>query len=128
MQDWHLYEYAVIRIVPRVERGEFINAGILLYCKQKQVLICKTQLDTLRLQALYAKADLELVSDHLKGFERIASGNKACTSPIALLDKAARFRWLSATRSTIVQCSPIHPGYAQDVELAAQKLLEQLVL
>ena len=127
MQDWHLYEYAVIRIVPRVEREEFMNAGILLYCKQKNMLICKTHLDAARLQALYTHVDLDLISAHLKGFERITSGDKACRSPIAKLGKAERFRWLSATRSTIVQCSPIHPGYALDVEAAAERLLQQLV-
>lgn len=127
MQDWLLYEYAVIRIVPRVERGEFMNAGILLYCKQKNMLICKTYLDAVRLQALYEHVDLDLIAGHLKGFERITSGDKACRSPIAMLGKAERFRWLSATRSTIVQCSPIHPGYALDVEAAAEKLLQQLV-
>ena len=127
MQDWLLYEYAVIRIVPRVERGEFMNAGILLYCKQKNMLICKTHLDAVRLQALYEHIDLDLIAGHLKGFERITSGDKACRSPIPLLGKAERFRWPSATRSTIVQCSPIHPGYALDVEAAAEKLLQQLV-
>lgn len=128
MQDWQLYEYATIRIVPRVERGEFINAGVLLYCKKANVLICKTHLSAQKVQALYPDADIELLQRHLEGFERIAAGGKDCKSPIAALDKALRFRWLSSTRSTIVQCSPIHPGYALELEPAVDKLMLQLVL
>ncbi|RQO31378.1 DUF3037 domain-containing protein [Taibaiella sp. KBW10] len=128
MQDWQLYEYAIIRIVPRVERGEFINAGVLLYCKKEQVLICKTHLSIEKLKALDPETDLDLIQQHLLGFERIATGAKSCKSPIAALDKALRFRWLSSTRSTMVQCSPIHPGYAQDMGHAVDKLMAQLVL
>lgn len=127
MQDKELYEYAIIRIVPKVERGEFINAGVLLYSKRKNYLNCKFDLSTAKILALDAHADIDLMQAQLEGLQRIASGEKSCRSPIAAMDKASRFRWLSANRSTIIQCSPIHPGYTDDLEEALERLMEQYV-
>lgn len=128
MQDRELYEYAIIRIVPRVERGEFINAGVLLYSKRSNYLACKYDLSEIKALSLDPNADLGLIRQQLQGLQRIASGEKSCRSPIAAMDKASRFRWLSANRSTIIQCSAIHPGYTDNLENALERLMEQYVL
>lgn len=128
MHDKHLYEYAIIRVVPRVERAEFVNAGVLLYSKKTNYLSCKFKVPTEKILALDPKADIAVITAQLEGLERISNGDKACTSPIAAMDKASRFRWLSANRSTIVQCSPIHPGYSDDLDKTTLQLLEQYVL
>ncbi len=128
MQDKELYEYAIIRFVPRVERAEFINVGVLLYSKKKNYLACRFHLENTKVFALDAKADINLIQNQLEGLQRIALGEKSCTSPIAALDKASRFRWLSANRSTIIQCSAIHPGYTDDLDMAVERLMEQYVM
>jgi hypothetical protein len=128
MHDKHLYEYAIIRVVPRVERGEFVNAGVLLYSKKANYLSCKFKVPTEKIFALDSKADINIITSQLEGLARISSGDKSCTSPIASMDKASRFRWLSANRSTIVQCSPIHPGYTEDLDQTVDRLLAQYVL
>ena len=126
MQDQQLYEYAVIRIVPRVEREEFINAGIIVFCKEQDYLACKTFLSEERLLCIYAEADLDQINRNLKAFEEIATGQRS-ESAIAQLDKPSRFRWLTATRSTVVQTSKVHPGLCSNPEELIQKLFEQLV-
>lgn len=128
MQDKQLYEYTVVRIVPRVERGEFINAGILLYSKKANYLSGSFVVNKDRILALDPLADITLIEAQLQGLERIAKGEKSCRSPIARLDKASRFRWLSANRSTIIQTSPIHPGYAEDLDATVERLMQQYVL
>ncbi len=128
MQDKQLYEYTVIRIVPRVERGEFINAGILLYSKKANYLSGRFVVDKDKILALDPLADIALIQAQLQGLERITKGEKSCKSPIAQLDKASRFRWLSANRSTIIQTSPIHPGYADNLEATVERLMQQYVL
>ncbi|HEY0042080.1 MAG TPA: DUF3037 domain-containing protein [Flavisolibacter sp.] len=127
MQDKHLFEYAVIRVVPRVEREEFLNVGIILYCRAKKFLNCTYQLDTQKLQVLCSTLDCGDVEGHLRSFEQICQGEKG-SSPIAVLDIASRFRWLTATRSTIVQSSKVHPGFCTDPAQTLQKLFEKLVL
>lgn len=126
MPGKHLFEYAVIRIVPRVEREEFLNAGIVLFCKQQRYLQTQFHLDGERLQALAPSLDLEEVQRYLTAFEKISKGYKD-GGPIASLDVPSRFRWLTATRSTVVQVSKVHPGLCDDLEAALQKLFEQLV-
>ena len=126
MQDQQLYEYAVIRIVPRVEREEFINAGIIVFCKKLDYLACKTFLDEKRLLCMNSEADLEQIHRNLLAYEEIATGNRA-GSAIAKLDKPSRFRWLTATRSTVVQSSRVHPGLCDNPEELMQKLFNQLV-
>lgn len=128
MQDKHLYEYTVVRIVPRVERGEFINAGILLYSKKANYLSGCFVVNRAKILALDPLADVELIEAQLQGLERITKGEKNCKSPIAALDKASRFRWLSANRSTIIQTSAIHPGYTEDLDAAVERLMQQYVL
>ena len=127
MQDKHLFEYAVIRVVPRVEREEFLNVGIILYCKTKKYLECIYRLDKPRLQALCAALDCGDVEEHLRSFENICKGISEAGS-IGALDIASRFRWLTATRSTVVQTSKVHPGLCRDPKETLQKLFEQLVL
>lgn len=121
-----LYEYAVIRVVPRVERDEFINAGLILYCKKQDVLLCKTFLHQTKLLCLDEQADCETIAHYLEAFERIASGN-CPENVLSKADKPARFRWLTAAKSTIIQCSPVHPGLADDVQQAFKDLCKKLV-
>jgi hypothetical protein len=127
MQDKHLFEYAIIRVVPRVEREEFINVGVILYCKKQKFLQALCHLDAARLRALAPSIDIEEVENHLRAFERISRGG-ADAGPIGKLDEASRFRWLTATRSTVVQTSRVHPGFCNDLPGALQRLYEQLVL
>ncbi|MBB5395764.1 DUF3037 domain-containing protein [Mucilaginibacter sp. AK015] len=126
MQDRHLFEYAVIRVVPRVEREEFINVGVVLFCKKQQFLKMRYSIDKDRLLALSKDLDIEALEENLLSFQRIAIGGKDA-GPIGELDAASRFRWLTATRSTVVQTSKVHPGFCMDGEDSLQKLYEQLV-
>lgn len=126
MPERNLFEYAVIRIVPRPEREEFVNAGVLLYCAGKKFLNMRVQLPEARLRALDPGVDLEELKVHLKAFEEICCG-KNTESPIAQLDNASRFRWLTATRSTMVQTSKVHPGLCEDPEVTLERLFFQMV-
>src|ERR1700761_7439354 len=126
MQGKHLFEYAIIRIVPRVEREEFLNVGVVLYCKKENYLQCRYLLDEERLKCFTGFIDLNEVKDHLLSFERICNGDKA-GGAIAQLDIASRFRWLTATRSTVVQASKVHPGLCASAAEKLNKLFEQLV-
>ena len=127
MQENHLFEYAVIRIVPRVELEEFLNVGVILYSRKQNFLQALFRLDKTRLQIFSDKIDMEEVEDHLLSFERICNGSTD-SGPIGQLDMASRFRWLTATRSTVVQTSKVHPGFCNNAAEAIQKLFEQLVL
>jgi hypothetical protein len=127
MQEQQLYEYAVIRVVPRVEREEFINVGVILYCRRQRYLQCLYTLDAARLQALHADVDLPLIERYLQAFTLITTGSKN-GGPIAKLDVASRFRWLTATRSTMLQTSKVHPAFCAEPQQALQRLFEQLVL
>lgn len=127
MQEKHLYEYAVIRIVPRVEREEFLNAGVILYCKKQRFLQALYTLDEARLQALYPEINISELSGYLCAIEKICAGGRA-GGPIGQLDLASRFRWLTATRSTIVQTSKTHAGLCLDAAETLQRLHQQLVL
>lgn len=126
MQD-NLFEYAVIRIVPKVEREEFINVGVILYCAKMKFLKVLITLNEDRIRAFNEKIDLQEVKEHLESFKQISEGGKNA-GPIGKLDTASRFRWLTATRSTIVQSSKVHPGLCNDPEGTLKKLHEQLVL
>lgn len=127
MQDLLLFEYAVIRVVPRVEREEFINAGIVLYCRQKQFLEAGIALNKTKLYSIYADADAEKIEEYLCVFLKVCAGTSDA-GPIGKLDAGSRFRWLTATRSTIVQCSKVHPGFTQDPAMTLKKLFQQLVV
>ncbi|MFY8021725.1 MAG: DUF3037 domain-containing protein [Bacteroidia bacterium] len=126
MQNNQLFEYAVIRLVPRVEREEFINVGVILFCKQLQSIEIKIDRDLSKLPVLDSKADIEQIRNNLFAFERIAKGEQDA-GPIAKYAPAERFRWLTATRSTIVQCSKIHPGFCEDLQVAMQKIFDEMV-
>jgi hypothetical protein len=127
MQDKYLFEYAVIRVVPRVEREEFLNVGIVLYCRDLKFLQCVFTLNPEKIKALCGDMDCKEVEEHLHSFEKISRGDKD-GGPIAVLDIASRFRWLTATRSTVVQTSKVHPGFCTDPVETLQKLFRQLVL
>ena len=124
--DNHLFEYAVIRVVPRVEREEFMNIGVILYCSGQKFLNTLFALDEKRLQALYSDIDITELEEHLNAFKRICDGVKE-GGPIASLDPASRFRWLTATRSTVIQTSKVHPGFCIDPDKTLKKLFTELV-
>lgn len=127
MQDRHLFEYAVVRVVPRVEREEFMNVGVILFCAKLKFLQVLFHIDEQRLQCFTQQCDVEEIKEHLHAFENICLGNHQ-GGPIALLDAASRFRWLTATRSTVVQCSKVHPGLCVDPQETLVRLHGQLVL
>jgi len=127
MQQEHLFEYAVIRVVPRVEREEFLNIGVILYCAKQKFLQAKYLLDEARLNAFTTDLDIDELKEHICSIERICLGDKAA-GPIGKLDMASRFRWLTATRSTIVQTSKVHPGFCVDAMETLEKLFVQLVV
>ena len=115
------FEYAVIRIVPKVDREEFFNVVVVLYCAKQQFLEVRYCLQDHCLQAFGCEADKEEITSYLNAFEQICSGN-AVDSPIARQPLAGRFRWLTATRSTVVQTSRVHPGLCTD----AAEMLENI--
>lgn len=127
MQGRHLFEYAVIRVVPRVEREEFLNVGVILYCAKHKYLRMLYEVDADRLLAFYKDLDLAGVEENLRSFQRISDGGPD-SGPIGLLDAPSRFRWLTATRSTVVQTSKVHPGFCIDGEKTITRLFAQLVL
>jgi hypothetical protein len=122
-----LFEYAVIRIVPRVEREEFLNVGVILYCAKEHFLQAKVCLNEDRLAAFCIETDKGELRQHLDAIQRICVGDSSA-GPIAKLDIAARFRWLTATRSTVVQTSKVHPGFCKNPEQTLEKLYERLVM
>lgn len=127
MQENQLFEYAVIRVVPRVEREEFINVGVILYCAKLNFLQTAFELNEERLKAFCRDIDVDEVVDYLQAFKRISEG-AAEGGPIAKLPPASRFRWLTATRSTVVQTSKVHPGFCTDPQLCLEKLFAKMVL
>lgn len=121
-----VFEYALLKVVPRVERGECINAGVLVYCRAKAYVGVRTHLDEDRLRALDPAADVAGVRDALSGVEAVCAGGDAA-GPAARDDAGRRFRWLVAPRSTIVQPGPVHTGLTLDPAAEAQRLLDLLV-
>ena len=126
MQERQLYEYAVIRVMPRVEREEFLNVGVVLYCSSKKYLEAVYELNHGRLSAFCNSCDAEEIETYLTAFKNICMG-KGDAGPISLLPGAARFRWLTATRSTVVQTSKTHPGLCVDPAVMLKKLFKDLV-
>ena len=120
------FEYALLRVVPRVERGEFVNAGVVLYCQEKRFLDAAVHLDPERLRALDPRLDLEAVRAHLEAAGRVCAGGPGA-GPIGLLPPVQRFGWLVAPRSTVVQPGPVHTGLAADPREALDHLLETMV-
>ena len=120
------YDYAVVRVVPRVERGEFLNVGIILFCRTRRFLHTRLALDIDRLSIFAPPLDLEEVQYHLDLFVRVSTGGKDA-GPIGELSQSERFHWLVSPRSTIIQTSPMHSGLCTDPEETLQTLLEKLV-
>ena len=121
MQDKVTFEYAVIRVVPRVEREEFLNVGIILFSKAKKDLEMKYHVRKEKLGILCPDTDLELLKSYLNAWERVCLGGRL-GGPIGAFDTASRYRWLTATRSTIIQSSRTHPGLCEDPEKELEKL------
>jgi len=121
-----VYEYAVVRVVPRVEREEFMNVGVVLFCKSKGFVRMLYTLDRERLKAFAPGLDADQIEQNLQSFEKIARGDKA-GGPIAREDAASRFRWLTAVRSSVIQTSRPHPGLCNEPEKSVQKLFRELV-
>jgi hypothetical protein len=121
------FDYAVLRVVPRVERGELINAGVILLCLGRDFLQARVELDEARLRALWPAADVELIRQHLEAIPRICAGN-ADAGPIARLSQRERFHWLVSPRSTMIQVSPVHSGLCEQPERALDDLFHQMVL
>lgn len=127
MPGKHLFEYAVIRVVPKVEREEFLNVGLVLYCKQQRYLRTVFHLNSERLHTISPLLDTTEVETYLNAFVEVSKGAKD-GGPIAMLDLPSRFRWLTATRSTIIQVSKTHIGFCDDLDETLEKLYVQLVL
>jgi hypothetical protein len=124
--DRAAFDYAIVRVVPRVDRGEFVNAGALLHCRVRGFLAATIALDEARLLALAPDVDLELVRRHLAAVPRICAG-EADAGPIARLPQPERFHWLVAPRSTLIQMSPVHAGMCDDPAAELERIVDDLV-
>jgi len=121
------FDYAIVRVVPRVERGEFINAGIIVFCLEHRFLEARVVVDEPRLKALWPQLDLDLIRRHLEAIPRVAAGDPAA-GPIAKLTQRERFHWLVSPRSTIIQVSPVHTGLCETAPAdAIARLAERLL-
>lgn len=123
----HLYEYAVIRVVPRVEREEFINIGLMVFCKHQKYLWIQYEIPNEKVRFLDAEFDLSQLKINLEAFSKICSGKKE-GGPIAAFDIAERFRWLTAVKSSSIQTSRPHSGLSSDLNGTFERLYEELVL
>lgn len=121
-----LYEYAVIRFVPHVEREEFLNVGVLVFCKAKKQIEMRYFINEEKLRVLAPDADVQELRDYLEAFSATARG-ASNGGPVAQEDAASRFRWLTAVRSSSIQTSRPHPGFCNDIAGTADRLLEELV-
>ena len=126
MRALHTYDYAVVRVVPRVERGEFVNAGIILSCDVERILQAGIELDEKALRAIDAHVDMNLVRSALAAIPTICAGGEGA-GDIGKLSARERFHWLVAPRSTIVQTSPVHTGQCADPDAALQHLMQTMV-
>jgi len=120
------FDYAVIRVVPRVEREEFVNAGVVVFCLEQDFLAARVGLDRDRVRTLFPGADLPLVEEHLAALARVATGGEG-SGPIGQLSARERFHWLVAPRSTVIQVGPVHSGVCEDPARALERLFEQMV-
>jgi hypothetical protein len=126
LRDLHTYDYAVVRVVPRVERAEFVNAGIIVSCDVERLLQARIELDEAALLALDASVDLDLVQQSLASIPKICAGGTAA-GDIGKMTPRERFHWLVAPRSTIVQTSPVHTGQCGQVPRGMDKAMEHLM-
>jgi hypothetical protein len=126
MRDRNTYEYAVIRVVPRVEREEFINVGVIVLCAAKKFIEARIELDERRLMAIDSTLDIESIRAHLASISAICQGGEQA-GPIGRLSESERFHWLVAPRSTIIQTSPVHTGRCDDPAAVLERLLDTMV-
>jgi hypothetical protein len=126
VSDRDVFEYALLRVVPRVERGEFVNAGVVVYCRARTFVAARTHLDEARLRALDPQVDVMGVRAALRAVEGVCRGGEDA-GQAARDDAGRRFRWLIAPRSTVVQPGPVHTGLTLDPEAEAERLLDLLV-
>lgn len=127
MPEKLLYEYAIIRYVPQVEREEFINLGVILFCKQHKCIKIDFNIDIQRIEAFSKVANLSVLQEHLLAFKRIAEAQNN-SGVIGALDAASRFRWLTAVRSSVIQTSRPHPGFSYDLDCTLSQLMTTMVL
>jgi hypothetical protein len=120
------FQYAIVRVVPRVERGEYLNAGVVLLCRPKRFLAARTALDVARLRAIAPDVDVATIESHLAAIERIAAGDSAA-GPIARLGQGERFHWLVSPSSTTIQPSEVHTGLCDDPATELEHLVDRLV-
>ena len=126
MSEEHSYDYAIIRVVPRVERGELVNVGVILSCPAVEFLDARVELDEQRLRALDETLDIDDIRAHLATIPVICAGGSGA-GPIGALPQRNRFHWLVSPRSTIIQPSPVHTGRTGDPASALERLLEAMV-
>lgn len=126
MSAQNSFDYAVIRVVPRVEREEFVNTGVIVFCLEKNFLAARVHLNAERLRALWPEVDVDLIRQHLEAFPKISAGDPA-GGPIARLSLRERFHWLVSPRSTMIQVSPVHSGICNgDPQEALDRLFQRL--
>jgi len=126
VRDHYTYEYAIIRVVPRVEREEFINVGVIVWCAARKFLEARIELDEQRLMAIDPTLDVESIRAHLASISAICHGGEQA-GPIGRLSQRERFHWLVAPRSTIIQTSPAHTGRCKDPTAILERLLDTMV-
>jgi hypothetical protein len=120
------FQYAIVRVVPRVERGECMNVGVVFFCRPRRYLAARIALDEARLAAFAPELDVAEVRAHLDAMARIANG-EADAGPVAQMEQSERFHWLVAPSSTVIQTSPVHTGLSADPEATLTGLVEKLV-
>lgn len=120
------FDYAIIRVVPRVEREEFLNVGAVVFCRTKKYLEAKIELNDERLIAFFPSIDIEMIRSHLDMIPNICEGGEAA-GPIGQLSQSERFNWIVAPKSTMVQCSPVHSGVCAEPEKQLERLIEKMV-
>jgi hypothetical protein len=126
VRDLVTYDYAIVRVVPKVDRAEFVNVGVIVSCPPRDLLLAKIEVDERRLLSLDPTLDLDSVRTHLAAIPTICAGGEKA-GPIGRLSQRERFYWLVAPRSTIIQTSPAHTGSACDLEAVVERLLQTMV-
>ncbi|AZI31952.1 DUF3037 domain-containing protein [Kaistella carnis] len=126
MQEDKIYEYAVIRLVPKVEREEFFNIGLIMFSKREKYIRFEFHLCNEKFQSMKSKLDYEDIAQNLENFKNVANGQKE-GGPIAVLEIPERFRWLTAVRSSVIQTSRPHPGKTKDLDATFDRLFDELV-
>lgn len=127
MQKPHLYEYAVVRLMPKVEREEFINVGLIMFCKRQRYIRMEFKINEAKFNLFNCEVELDDLHTYLESFQNTAKGNKL-GGRIGQLETPERFRWLTAVRSSVLQTSRPHTGLSEDLEASFEKLFRELVL